>query len=98
MDASTPRTFSSAETAARGCAALPASTAHNLLTTADPPTAVFVANNVLAEGIWRAATELGLDIPNRLSLVSFDDAAYTTVGAIAMQGVRQADARLGASV
>lgn len=27
--------------------------------------------------------------------VSFDDAAYTTVGAIAMQGVRQADVRLG---
>jgi polar amino acid transport system substrate-binding protein len=27
--------------------------------------------------------------------VSFDDAAYTTVGAIAMQGVRQADVRIG---
>ncbi len=27
--------------------------------------------------------------------VSFDDAAYTTLGAIAMQGVRQADLRLG---
>ncbi len=30
--------------------------------------------------------------------VSFDDAAYTTVGAIAMQGVRQADVRIGESV
>ncbi len=30
--------------------------------------------------------------------VSFDDAAYTTVGAIALQGVRQADLRLGESV
>ena len=30
--------------------------------------------------------------------VSFDDAAYTTIGAIAMQGVRQADARLGETV
>ncbi len=30
--------------------------------------------------------------------VGFDDAAYTTVGAIALQGVRQADLRLGESV
>ncbi len=30
--------------------------------------------------------------------VSFDDAAYTTVGAIALQGVRQADVRLGETV
>jgi polar amino acid transport system substrate-binding protein len=30
--------------------------------------------------------------------VSFDDAAYTTVGALAMQGVRQSDVRLGESV
>ena len=30
--------------------------------------------------------------------VSFDDASYTTLGAIAMQGVRQADVRLGESV
>lgn len=30
--------------------------------------------------------------------VSFDDAAYTTIGAIAMQGVRQADVRLGETV
>jgi polar amino acid transport system substrate-binding protein len=30
--------------------------------------------------------------------VSFDDAAYTTLGAIALQGVRQADIRLGETV
>lgn len=30
--------------------------------------------------------------------VSFDDAAYSTLGAIALQGVRQADVRLGESV
>lgn len=30
--------------------------------------------------------------------VSFDDAAYTTLGAIALQGVRQADVRLGETV
>jgi hypothetical protein len=34
-------------------------------------------------------------IPNG---VSFDQAAFTTLGAIAMQGVRQADARIGENV
>jgi len=69
--------------------------AHNLLTTADPPTAVFAANNVLAEGIWRAATELGLDIPNRLSLVSFDDAAWMSMVSPGITAVAQDAAAMG---
>lgn len=52
------------------------------------PTAVFAANNVIAEGAWRAADDLGLAIPDQLSLIAFDDApwmsmvrpAVTTVG------------------
>ncbi|MFM7775094.1 MAG: bi-domain-containing oxidoreductase [Candidatus Kapaibacterium sp.] len=44
-----------------------------------------------------------LSVPKNLVVrlpdtVSFDDAAYTTVGAIALQGVRQADVRLGETV
>lgn len=38
---------------------------------------------------------LMVKIPDR---VSFDDASFTTLGAIAMQGVRQADVRLGETV
>ncbi|WP_324650429.1 LacI family DNA-binding transcriptional regulator [Georgenia sp. H159] len=43
------------------------------------PTAVFAANNLLAEGAWRAAADLGLRIPDDLSLVSFDDAGWMTM-------------------
>lgn len=50
-----------------------------LLANRGRPTAVFAANNVLAEGVWRAARQLGLLIPAELSLVSFDDAPWMSM-------------------
>lgn len=38
-----------------------------------PPTAVFVANNLMAIGALRACKEAGLRLPGDLSFVSFDD-------------------------
>lgn len=38
-----------------------------------PPTAVFVANNLMAIGALRACKEAGLRLPQDLSFVSFDD-------------------------
>jgi LacI family transcriptional regulator len=38
-----------------------------------PPTAVFVANNMMAVGALRACKEAGLRLPDDLSFVSFDD-------------------------
>lgn len=43
------------------------------------PTAVFSANNIIAEGVWRAAMDLGFRIPADLSIVSFDDAAWMSM-------------------
>lgn len=43
------------------------------LLAADPPTAVFVANNLMAIGALRACKESGVRIPRDLSFVSFDD-------------------------
>ena len=43
------------------------------LLAADPPTAVFVANNLMAMGALRACKEAGVVIPSDLSFVSFDD-------------------------
>lgn len=43
------------------------------------PTAFVAASNVLAEGAWRAASELGLRIPEDLSLVAFDDAPWMSM-------------------
>jgi DNA-binding LacI/PurR family transcriptional regulator len=54
-------------------------TAQRLLAAADPPTAIFAANNVLAEGVWRAAADLELAIPTDLSLVCFDDVPWMSM-------------------
>ncbi|MEV6249800.1 substrate-binding domain-containing protein [Streptomyces sp. NPDC051742] len=47
--------------------------ARELLSRPDRPTAVFTANDMQALGVYRAARELGLRIPDDLSVVGFDD-------------------------
>src|ERR1019366_2036155 len=47
--------------------------ARQLLTTPDPPTAVFAANDVSAIATIQAATELGRRVPGDLSVVGFDN-------------------------
>lgn len=37
------------------------------------PTAIFASNDSVATGIYRAAYELGLDIPNDISVIGFND-------------------------
>ncbi len=44
-----------------------------LLSLERPPTAVFVANNLMAIGALRACKEAGIRLPEDLSFVSFDD-------------------------
>ncbi|MFF9808360.1 LacI family DNA-binding transcriptional regulator [Streptomyces coeruleorubidus] len=51
-----------------GCTA-----ARDLLSRPDRPTAVFTANDMQALGVYQAARELGLSIPEDLSVVGFDD-------------------------
>jgi LacI family transcriptional regulator len=48
-------------------------TALQLLTGPDRPTAIFAYNDRMAMGLYRAARELGLDIPKDLSVVSVDN-------------------------
>lgn len=69
--------------------------AHKLLSLAEPPTAVFAANNVLAQGVWRAATDLGLEIPRELSLVAFDDVPWMSMVRPGITAVVQDPVALG---
>jgi len=68
-----------------------------LLSSDNRPTAVFAANNLLAEGIWRAAAELGLSIPGDLSLVSFDDSPWMSMVTPGVTAVTQDAVALGAT-
>nr|WP_062342973.1 LacI family DNA-binding transcriptional regulator [Herbidospora sakaeratensis] len=47
----------------------------HLMELPDPPTAIFTANDGMAIGVYRAAHELGLRVPDDLSVVGFDDMA-----------------------
>jgi DNA-binding LacI/PurR family transcriptional regulator len=69
--------------------------ANALLTRAEPPTAVFAANNVLAQGVWRAAADLGKRIPDDLSLVSFDDVPWMSMVRPGITAVAQDAAAMG---
>jgi DNA-binding LacI/PurR family transcriptional regulator len=47
--------------------------ARELLRLPDPPTAVLACNDAQAFGVYRAPGEVGLRIPQDLSVVGFDD-------------------------
>ncbi|EJL35205.1 LacI family DNA-binding transcriptional regulator [Novosphingobium sp. AP12] len=46
-----------------------------LLSAKEPPTAVFSSNDEMAAGLLHAAKERGLDVPEDLSIIGFDDTA-----------------------
>lgn len=47
--------------------------AHELLTLPNPPTAIFAYSDTQAFGVLRAAQDLGLKIPEQLSVIGYDD-------------------------
>jgi len=59
-----------------------------LLARPDPPTAIFAGNDEMASGVYGAAHELGVRIPDDLSLIGFDDAPIATRMWPAMTSVR----------
>ena len=73
------------------------SAAVNLLAGRDRPTAVFTANSVLAEGVWRAASDLGLRVPEDVSIASFDDAGWMSMVNPGLTAVAQDAVALGAA-
>lgn len=47
--------------------------AKDLLTLPEPPTAIFAASDTQAMGVLEAAQELGVEVPNSLSVIGYDD-------------------------
>jgi LacI family transcriptional regulator len=67
----------------------------DVLARRDHPTAIFAANNVLAEGVWRATSDLGLRIPQHVSIVSFDDSQWMSMVTPGITSVVQDAVALG---
>lgn len=68
-----------------------------LLSLPDPPTAIFTANDLQALGVYEAARRAGLRIPDDLSVVGFDDLAFTQWSGPPMTTVRQPLVQMGAT-
>jgi LacI family transcriptional regulator, galactose operon repressor len=70
--------------------------AHTLLERDDHPTALFVTNNLMTLGAMRAIAELGLRIPEDVSLVGFDDMDWYPVANPPITAVAQPAYEIGA--
>lgn len=69
--------------------------ARDLLLLPDPPTAVFAANDASAIAVVEAARERGVPVPERLSVVGYDDVPDAARVAPPLTTVRQPLHRLG---
>ena len=61
------------------------------------PTAVFVANNLMTLGAFRALHESGVRIPDELSLVGFDDMPWATSLNPPLTAISQPSQEIGSS-
>ena len=66
-----------------------------LLEDADRPTAIFAANNLLAEQAWRVLRERDLRLPHDISLVGFDDVPWMEMVSPGITVVAQPTEELG---
>ncbi len=69
--------------------------ANQLLDLADPPTAIFAANDDMAAGVIRVAGERGLSVPRDLSVCGFDDTPIARHIYPALTTVRQPTSEMG---
>lgn len=67
-----------------------------LLALPEPPTAIFCSDDLFAVGAYKAAREVGLRIPQDLSVVGFDDLAVATMVEPELTSVRIPPEEMGA--
>ncbi|HEX5404184.1 MAG TPA: substrate-binding domain-containing protein [Pseudonocardiaceae bacterium] len=68
-----------------------------LLGAAEPPTAILTGADVAALGVYRAAHELGLRIPQDLSLVGYNNTAVAALTPVQPTSVDQAGHAMGST-
>jgi len=68
-----------------------------LMAAAKPPTAVFVANNLMTLGALRALHETGRDVPGDVALIGFDDMPWATSLNPPLTAVAQPEGEIGRS-
>jgi DNA-binding LacI/PurR family transcriptional regulator len=66
-----------------------------LLRLTDPPTAVFCSNDYLALGAMKGAREMGLNLPEDLSIAGFDDIEIASYVVPALTTIRQPAYEMG---
>ena len=66
-----------------------------ILSLENRPTAIFAANDVTALGVLEAADELGLSVPEDLSLVGYDNIPYASLPRIQLTTVSQPTFKMG---
>ncbi|MBQ0851262.1 LacI family DNA-binding transcriptional regulator [Streptomyces sp. BH-SS-21] len=69
----------------------------SLLTAGDRPTAIMTGADVAALGVWRAAHELGLRVPQDVSLVGYNNTAIADLATVQLTSVDQAGHNMGAT-
>lgn len=69
--------------------------ATSMLTQADPPTAIFATNDMVAVGTMKAALRLGLSIPKDIAVVGFDDSLASRMTEPELTTVRVDKLRMG---
>ncbi|MER5308551.1 LacI family DNA-binding transcriptional regulator [Streptomyces sp. NPDC002773] len=67
-----------------------------LLGLADRPTAVFCANDLLALGVLQAMYDAGMNVPDDMAIVGYDDIEFAAAATVPLTSVRQPAVTMGA--
>jgi LacI family transcriptional regulator len=60
-----------------------------LLALPDPPTAIFAGNDMQAMGVYKVLYLRNIHVPERMSVIGFDDIPFTTIVSPSLSSVRQ---------
>ena len=69
-----------------------------MLSQQNAPTAIFACNDLMAIGVLRAATELGLRVPDDLALVGYDDIELASYTNPPLTTIKQPKSEMGLAV